>query len=76
MLLVCSTTRPDEPCLQARSFAARANSLGVRAEVLEEAMSHKQINETLGESAAYTQAVERFMGSLDAAVQNALNATP
>ena len=68
MLLVCSTTRPDKPCDQARVFAAKAAGLGVRTEVSGHALSHVEIDQMLGLPVAYTDAVERFMGSLDAAV--------
>ncbi len=71
ILLVCSTRR-DDSCPQARSFAAKADALGVRAEVVGEDLSHREINATLGEPGAYTDAVERFMGSLDPAVKQAL----
>lgn len=64
MLLVCSTTRRDKPCDQADAFAARAAALGVRAEVSGQALSHKEINQTLGLNGAYTDTVERFMRSL------------
>ncbi len=74
MLVVCSTARPDHPCLQAHKFAERAQSLGDRVEVLEQAQSHKQINQNLGKSGGYTQAVEAFMGALDVTVQQRLAA--
>ena len=64
MLLVCSTTRPDKPCDAARAFAERATALGVRAEVSGQALSHGEINRTLGFPGAYTDTVERFMQSL------------
>jgi hypothetical protein len=64
MLLVCSTTRPDKPCDAARAFAERATALGVRAEVSGQALSHGEINRTLGLPGAYTDTVERFMQSL------------
>lgn len=65
LLLVCSTVRKDQPCAQAESFAHRAAVLGVRAELLPEAQSHRDINETLGEPGPYTDQVEAFMSSLD-----------
>ncbi|MFZ2163294.1 MAG: alpha/beta hydrolase [Sideroxyarcus sp.] len=67
MLLVCSTTRKDKPCDQANAFAAKATVMGVRAEVFGQALSHKEINQTLGLNGAYTDMVERFMRSLGAA---------
>ena len=74
ILLICSTRR-DHSCPQARSFAAKAGMLGVRAEVQGEDLTHRQINATLGEPGAYTDAVERFMGSLDPVVKRTLAAT-
>lgn len=71
ILLVCSTRRADS-CPQARDFTAKANGLGVRAEVLGEDLSHGEINAFLGEPGAYTDAVERFMGSLDPLVKRTL----
>lgn len=71
ILLVCSTRR-EHSCPQARSFAAAASALGVRAEVQGEDLTHRQINATLGEPGAYTDAVERFMASLDPVVKRAL----
>ena len=76
MFLVCSSTRIDKPCAQAQAFAAKATSMGVRAEVQEEALSHMQINGTLGQPSDYTTAVERFMGSLDPVVSRTLQAGP
>lgn len=73
ILLVCSTRR-DDSCPQAHGFAAKANALGVHAEVAGEDLSHREINATLGEAGAYTDAVERFMGSLDPVVKQALAA--
>lgn len=67
ILLVCSTRR-DDSCAQARRFASRAASFGMKASVLEEDFSHGDINRRLGEEPRYTGAVEQFMGGLDAAV--------
>jgi acetyl esterase/lipase len=67
MLLVCSTTRPDQPCDQARVFAEQAAALGVRAEVSGQALSHGEINHNLGLPGTYTDTMERFIQSLDAA---------
>ena len=63
MLLVCSTQR-DDSCPQAREFAQRLRAGGARAEVLEQAKSHREINLQLGADAAYTQAVQAFLDSL------------
>jgi arylformamidase len=66
LLAVCSSIRPDKPCAQAHALAQRAQQAGRRAEVLEQALSHEEINEKLGLPGAYTEAVERFMASLSA----------
>jgi acetyl esterase/lipase len=73
ILAVCSSTRPDKPCSQAHHFADAASSLGVRASVSEQAMTHREINQDLGLPGKYTDAVERFMGSLDESVKTALS---
>ena len=72
MLLVCSSVRTDKPCEQARAFAAKAGALNTRVEISEQAMSHKQINQTLGLPGSYTDTVENFMSSLDVSVQKML----
>lgn len=71
MLMVCSTRRADS-CAQSNRFAARATSCGVRASVLAEDFSHKEINQRLGEDPRYTAAVEAFMASLDPRVAGLL----
>lgn len=71
ILAVCSSRRMASP-EQSRRFASRATSLGVRVEVHEEDLSHRQINEELGVNPDYTAAVERFMASLDASVAQRL----
>jgi len=63
MLAVASTERRSA-VPQARHFAAKAASLGVRAEVLEQALSHREINEQLGLPGAYTAAVDAFISGL------------
>jgi arylformamidase len=62
-LAVCSTRRADS-CSQASRFVSKARSLDVRASVLEQDQSHRDINEQLGVKGAYTDSVELFMGSL------------
>lgn len=64
ILLVCSTQRPDDSCAQSRSFASCAQALGNRASVLEQNLSHSQINSQLGLPGAYTDAVDGFMSGL------------
>ncbi len=71
LLAVCSTRRSDS-CQQAHQFEDRAAALNVRVNVLEEDLSHREINQQLGIEGSYTDAVESFMGSLDAAVRRTL----
>jgi len=70
-LLVCSTLR-RESCPEAKKFARRAKGLGVAAQVLEEQLSHRQINEQLGTAGAYTDRVDAFLGTLDYSLARAL----
>lgn len=63
LLAVCSSRR-DDSCAQASRYAAKAAPLGMRVQVLPQDLSHKEINETLGQDGAYTQAVDQFIGSL------------
>lgn len=72
-LAVCSSTRPDRPCAQAQAFVTRANELGSRASLLEQALSHGDINRQLGQLPDYTAAVEAFLRTLDAALAERLN---
>ena len=71
ILAVCSTERTDS-CPQANRFVQKASSLGVRASVLERNLSHKEINQRLGEEQNYTEAVESFLSGLDASIGRAL----
>lgn len=64
MLLVCSTLR-DDSCYQARRLQQRAAALGSPVSVLEQPLSHADINQRLGEEPAYTEAVEAFLRPLD-----------
>jgi arylformamidase len=64
MLLVCSTERPDKPCIQTEAFVQKAKSLNLRAEMTPQALKHKEINEELGLENSYTQRVEEFIRSL------------
>jgi arylformamidase len=67
ILAVCSTRR-ENSCEQADNFVAKAASLGTRASVLRENLSHRDINQRLGDNDAYTRAVEQFMQTLDPVV--------
>jgi len=71
ILLVCSTKRTDS-CSQADQFAAKALSMGTRTSVLKQNLSHADINQKLGESGAYTEAVETFLGSLNESIARML----
>lgn len=63
LLAVCSSRRPDA-CPQARALARKAATLGVRVEVLPEAMTHMQVNRDLGKPSGYTERVADFIGAL------------
>lgn len=63
MLLVCSSLRTDS-CPAANKFADAAHALGVRAQVLPQALKHGEINADLGESGAFTDAVDAFLATL------------
>jgi arylformamidase len=65
IMAVCSTQRRDKSCIQAHEFGKAAAKLNARVEVLEQDKSHGEINGDLGMSGAYTDAVERFIISLD-----------
>lgn len=62
-LAVCSSLRTDS-CGQAQAFAMKGRGFGTRVDVLPEAMRHAEIDRALGESSAYTEAVDRFLASL------------
>lgn len=67
MLLVCSSLRL-ESCPQARAFAAKVASLGGAVRVQAEALSHRDINITLGRPGAYTDGIDNFLRSLGGAM--------
>jgi arylformamidase len=62
-LLVCSTRRPDA-CPQGRAMQQKAAGLGVRIDVLEQDLSHAQVNRLLGLPSPYTETVDRFIEGL------------
>ena len=72
LMAVCSSSRPDHPCLQAQAYVSKAQSLGTRAVLLPQPMSHGEINEQLGLENDYTRAVDHFIGSLDASLRSRL----
>jgi acetyl esterase/lipase len=65
LLAVCSSRRQDS-CPQAEAYATRARAQGMRVQVLPQNLSHMEINATLGQPGAYTDAVETFLAGLDA----------
>lgn len=68
ILAICSSTRQDQPCVQAKAFIDKAIAFGTLASVLPIDKSHREINEQLGLPGAYTDKVEAFMRSLGLAV--------
>ena len=70
-LAVCSTRHADS-CPWAAEFVTEAESLKVHASVLQQDLSHKNINQQLGLEGSYTNAVESFMGGLDESVMRRL----
>jgi acetyl esterase/lipase len=62
MMLVCSTQRRNA-CAQENSFAEKFRSLGGTVTVYPINLSHREINDTLGLSNAYTEDVEEFLES-------------
>jgi arylformamidase len=68
MMLVCSSQRPDKPCVEMEGYVQKAKSLGLHDVVQPEAMSHKEINEELGLESDYTKAVEAFIRSLGVSI--------
>jgi arylformamidase len=71
MLLVCSVRRP-ESCARSDRFAAKVDSLGGRAQVLREDLSHADADARLGVDPGYTSAVEAFLRTLDVSVAQRL----
>jgi len=71
-LAVCSSRREDS-CTQAHSFVAKAASFGTHASVIEQNLSHEQINEQLGQDSDYTHQVEAFMRGLSPSMAHVLN---
>jgi arylformamidase len=75
ILAVCSSRRATS-CDQARAFVARASQLGTRASVLPEDLTHRDINQTLGQAGPYTASVDGFLRSLHPSLASALDAHP
>lgn len=72
ILVVCSSRRKDS-CPQAHGFVREAESFGSRARVVEEDLSHGEINAQLGLPSAYTDAVKQFMRALSPDVAERLS---
>jgi len=62
---VCSSRRADDSCGQAREYADKSRSLGVKASVLPIDKAHGPINKDLGLPGPYTNEVDDFIASLD-----------
>lgn len=63
MMLVCSIKRPDAPCDDAKRFQAKARAAGRDMPVLPQALTHADINRTLGLPGAYTSAVDAYVAA-------------
>lgn len=64
VLITCSSSRRGA-CEQANAYADKASSLGVRSSVISKDLSHKEMNENLGDSNDYTVSVEAFFSSIN-----------
>ncbi|MDY0029471.1 MAG: alpha/beta hydrolase [Pseudobdellovibrionaceae bacterium] len=62
---VCSTTRPDDSCGQAKEMADKLDLLGIMADTLPVNKSHGGINSDLGKPEEYTEIIEEFMAVTD-----------
>jgi len=60
-LAVCSTIRPNQPCIQAHSFIQQAKALGTSTAYLPLPLSHAEINRNLGQNNDYTRQVDQFI---------------
>jgi acetyl esterase/lipase len=63
VLVVCSSQRA-ESCPQGRGFVAQARLQHPKASLLEQDLSHKDVNQQLGLAGAYTDAVDAFIAEL------------
>lgn len=63
-LVVCSSLRRDDSCAQSKVFVDKALALGVRSELLPQALDHASVNGELGRSGNYTRAVDTFIDGL------------
>ncbi|MBV1914748.1 MAG: alpha/beta hydrolase [Pseudomonadales bacterium] len=72
LLVICSTSRKDNPCVSAERFIEKSQQFGMRAKILKIDMSHKDANQQLGKDSVYTEQVEQFMKTLDSSVADRL----
>jgi acetyl esterase/lipase len=63
MLLVCSSLRATA-CPQAKAFQAKLATQKTKATVLPIPLTHRGINDRLGQSGGYTKAVDKFLKGL------------
>jgi hypothetical protein len=62
MMLVCSLKRNDDSCGASRAFAAAVGAAtGAAPPVLEQALTHGEVNGNLGLAGPYTRAVDAFI---------------
>ncbi len=61
LFIVCSSNRAKSNCAQAETFKNKSITLGSKAELHPKALSHEEINYTLGLPNAYTTAVDTFI---------------
>ncbi len=73
LFIACSTQRRDSSCEQARLFAEQAEKFKIVTKIVEQNLSHGEVNDRLGIDREYTDAVEAFMASLDTEVARRLN---
>jgi len=64
MMMVCSTSRPDQPCAPTQAFVDKARGLGVQASLLPVRLSHSEVNADVGLDNALTRAIDRFLVGL------------
>ena len=72
-LAVCSTSRKDDACLQAKTFVEKALQYGTDAQVLPVTFSHRKINVKLGADYCYTRDVDAFIKTLHPSVEALLS---
>lgn len=61
IMVICSSTRKDDPCAQGQALVEKSRSLGREAALLPQPLNHGAINSKLGLPGAYTAAVDAFI---------------